>query len=73
MSRSLLACLNTTPGSINPTVSKVHFLAVANVDTHYESAPDRPSFASWVRKGVGLGTKLPGSLGLVTFSESIET
>ena len=67
----LLACLNTTPGSINPTVSKVHFLAVANVDTHYESAPDRPSFASWVRKGVGLGTELPGSLGLVTFSESI--
>ena len=39
----LLACLNTTPGSINPTVSKVHFLAVVNVNSHYEAAPDRPS------------------------------
>ena len=42
-SHSLLACLNTTPGSINPTVSKVHFLAVVNVTSHYEAAPDRPS------------------------------
>ena len=38
-----LACLNTTPGSINPTVSKVHFLVVVNVNSQYEAAPDRPS------------------------------
>ena len=40
---SPLASLNTTPGSINPTDSKVHFLAVVNVTSHYEAAPDRPS------------------------------
>ena len=67
----LLACLNTTPGSINPTVSKVHFLAVAYVDTHYESAPDRPSSASWVRKGVGLGTRAHGCLWVRCVCESI--
>ena len=43
VSHSLMACLNTTPVSINPTVSKVHFLAVVNVNSHYEAAPDRPS------------------------------
>ena len=41
---SPLASLNTTPGSINPTDSKVHFLAVVNVTSHYEAAPDRPSW-----------------------------
>ena len=71
-SHSLLACLNTTPGSINPTVSKVHFLAVVNVTSHYEAAPtDHP--VSWVRKGVGHGTRAHGRPGSVLFSESIET
>ena len=68
----LLACLNTTPGSINPTVSKVHFLAVVNVTSHYEATPDRPS-CELGEEGGGSWDQAPELAGVVSFSESIKT